>query len=197
MNNNLILDFETLSVDVTKCISINCACLVFDTDRFSTKPYSFDELYGMTKIYKFDVKEQKALGWISDKNTIEFWMKQSEAAKQQLLPSKNDIDIDHFIDEITKISKDHNIKKWWSRGNNFDPVILKRMFDTKGLNLSDTLYHGNVRDIRTALDALTGFDNSFRDDFLPDTVDKALFVKHNSIHDICADVLRLQFFLGE
>ena len=40
----IIYDFETLSLDVNKGVAVSLAMLNFDTDRFTTEPYTYEEL---------------------------------------------------------------------------------------------------------------------------------------------------------
>lgn len=197
MKNHLVFDYETLSDDSTNCVTINCAYMIVDFDRFNENPYTFEELCESMQFAKFKISEQTAAGWKTKKSTIDFWMKQEEEVKKQLVPSKDDIEIRQFVENLKDYLEGNKVKRWWSRGNNFDPVILRRMFEYCNIDLNGYLRYSNIRDIRTCLDTLAGFDDDFDVGFIPPTVDESKFKKHDSIQDVSVDILRLQYFLSE
>jgi len=103
--------------------------------------------------------------------------------------------VSEFCDSILEYLREQvNIDYWWSRGNTFDPIILWRLMNKEQTPLLDQyLRYYKVRDIRTHIDAK--FDYTTRSGFVPVADEKywnQAFVAHDSIHDVAADILRLQ-----
>ena len=198
MNNNLILDFETFGQDITQCAVINCALFVFDWDRFlSDKPYQFNELVRDIKLLKLNVEQQKKMyGYTITKDSLAFWADMPSDVKKQIIPTPNDISVVNFCETVIDYIRDKKITYWWSRSNTFDPPILHRLFRSANMEplLLEHLKYWMVRDLRTYYDAKFNF-KAKTNAFIPiDDADEwnAIFKKHNSIHDVAAEVLRLQ-----
>lgn len=198
MSKELIFDFETLGQNTIKCPIIDCAYYIFDMDRFTGKnPYTFEELVSEIKHDKVDVKDQiENFGFIIEKGTVDWWTSQGKEAQKKIVPKSTDIPLNEFFDNMMGYVEDHGkIDRFWSRSNTFDPVILWRI----SASLNQQKRHDNnlqfwkVRDTRTYIDALGffGINNSFtpEDD---EAAWKKKFEKHNAIHDVAADILRMQ-----
>jgi hypothetical protein len=88
---------------------------------------------------------------------------------------------------------------FWSRSNTFDTIIIWRISRALGKEASarhdKLLPFWAVRDTRTFIDALTGFKDRHTNSFIPEE-DKdawhAKFEQHNCVHDVAADILRMQ-----
>lgn len=195
MTNHFILDFETMSTDTERGVVLDCAYLVFDWDRFTTKPYTFKELVEHASRSKFDVNDQvKNLKYVIDQDTLKFWQAQDSKVRKKILPSPEDITVESFLLDIKDRAVD--IKYWWSRSNSFDPPILWRL--ARDLSFFDQIHsrlpHWSLRDTRTFIDAKTDFLLKSTGFCPVEDYDAwtQVFEQHNSIHDIAADVLRLQ-----
>lgn len=170
---------------------------VFDWDRFVTNPYTFEELVLDTKFVKLNVQDQvKNYGYVIEKSSIEFWQALPFEVKRQIQPKKDDVTIPIFCENVVEYLKGKQIKYWWSRSNTFDPVILYRTFNDANMTtqLNELLKYWTVRDTRTYYDAKFDFKIK-HNGFVPiDDADlwNKTFEKHNSIHDVAAEVLRLQ-----
>ena len=196
-NNHFIFDFETIGQSIFTAPIVNCAYFVFDFNRFtSDEPYTFKELIGDIRFVKFDIKEQLAAGYKFKKRDIQWWQDLGPAASKQIIPSSDDIAISEFVTRLTDYLSDTKIVRWWSRANCFDPILLQRIFEDVSNNdeLNKMLPFWHVRDIRTYID--TRFDFKIKKNAFCPIDDVALwdkyFVAHNSIHDVAADILRLQ-----
>src|SRR5262249_1499740 len=110
------------------------------------------------------------------------------------LPSKEDRLLEEFPDFLMKLLKGKTIDKWWARGSDFDPIILRRLlYKLNRLEPYDKLKFWALRDTRSFIDGFTmfGHDNSFAP--INDVEEwNKIFIKHSSPHDIMADILRLQ-----
>lgn len=199
MNNyHFILDYETIGQDVFNAPVVNCSYYIFDWDRFtSSNPYTFEELILDIQFDKFKIKEQVAAGYKFKKRDIEWWEDEGQYAKEQITPAPLvDISVSQFVDNVVAYVKPVKINRWWSRSNTFDPILLHRNFRDflTREDLDKILPYWKVRDVRTYIDTQFNFKNNVNG-FCP-IDDEAhwnkIFIKHNSIHDVAADILRLQ-----
>jgi hypothetical protein len=200
MAKHLLFDFETLGQDVYTCPVLNVAHFIVDWDRFTSvmEPYHFRDLVKEVCTIKFEVEDQvKTYGYKIEPSTIEWWSQQSPAARSILKPTTADQKltqgVSQFLDYVSSVRK---VDYWWSRSNTFDPIILWRIArDTGNLaRCQELLKYWAVRDTRTFIDAKFNF--SLRNNgFCPFTDEakwKEAFIPHNSIHDVAAEVMRLQ-----
>ena len=196
---DFILDFETIGQNETKSVVVDCSYCMFDRERFLLKPYSFEELVSTMQYAKFDIESQvKNYGYQLYKEDLKFWSKLPVHARKPLTPTKEDLSLVDFRKSVIEYLTNKKIDYWWSRGNNFDPVVLARIFRDTGnsFDLNQYLPYWRVRDIRTFIDAKFNFNTI--NGFVP-VADKQYwgitFQEHNSVHDVAADILRMQAIL--
>lgn len=194
---SFIFDMETIGQSVFDAPIVNCAYMIFDWHRFyGDDPYTFKELIHSIKVDKFDVKAQIKQGRKYTKKDIQWWEELPEEARRQLNPSDDDILLDTFVENLYTYLKPTNIKSWWSRSNAFDPVLLQRAFLEFSTNdkLNEVLPFWRLRDVRTYIDTRFEFKNK-KNAFCPiddqELWDKH-FIQHNPVHDLAADILRIQ-----
>ena len=195
---HFLLDYETIGQNVFNIPVINCSCVMFDWNRFtSDNPYTFKGLLSEIKTFKVSIIDQVKNHKRSYKDSdLDWWQKQSHEVCKQLKPSVEDLTLKGYIDSIISYIGDIKVDYWWSRANSFDPVILQRDFNTVYPNrdLNDHLKFWNVRDVRTYIDTNFRFKLK-RNTFCPYEDEekwKEEFQTHNSAHDVAADILRLQ-----
>lgn len=193
---HLIYDFETLGQNTQTCPVIDISWIAFDWSNFtSDMPYTPKELFNMATKVKLNVEDQiKNYGFKAEKSTIEFWMKQDKSVRDMIKPRADDVKLSDFMETFIHSVSKKNIDIHWTRSNTFDPIILDRIARITGNldRLNDALKFWKVRDTRTFIDAKTDFNtkmNSFNPLKYPD---RFVLDKHNSIHDIILDILRLQ-----
>jgi hypothetical protein len=187
MNECVILDFETLGQRPSTVVT-SFALLSFTESRYVKNSYSFQELIKSVKYIKFDVEEQvNKYHRTLDPDTIKWWSEQSSTAKAQIKPRPDDVSIDKLyqflIDNIDLACH----KKMYSRGNTFDPIILDSILASCGK--VNPMHWGSVRDTRSMIEGMS-FGFPIKNDFIPDNITG--FIKHNPIHDIALDVMRMQ-----
>lgn len=201
MTKHFIFDFETMSQNLQTGVLLDCSYVVFDWDRFCIDDgYTFYELEEIVRRVKFDVQYQvKHLGYTIDKSTLEWWKSQPGAVRDKIQPSSGDVTPEWFLEDLGDYLEDTpgHLKYWWSRSNTFDPIILWRLTDnlTHSGKVPKHLSHWKIRDTRTFIDAKTNFGLKNNNGFVPVEGDdewNRVFEKHNSSHDIIADILRLQ-----
>ena len=198
MRTDFILDFETMGQDALRCPAVDCAIGTFVWERFLDEPYTFEELTsGHCERLKVSVADQvKNYGAKIEKGTVQFWEKQDPKVRQHIKPLSTDLTQEEFCDKfIGYLANQPKIQYWWSRANVFDPLILWRIMTdcNRHHSLNEYLMFWRVRDTRTFIDAKFNF--STKNGFVPvqDTVYwEQAFEEHNSVHDIAADIMRLQ-----
>lgn len=198
MRCDFILDFETLGQDALRCPAIDCSIATFYWERFLDEPYTFEELTsGHCERLKVSVEDQvENYGAVIEKNAVKFWEDQSPEVQKHIAPRKSDLTQEQFCDKfIGYLANQPKIEYWWSRANVFDPLILWRIMTdcNRHYSLNEYLMFWRVRDTRTFIDAKFNFTT--KNGFVPvsdvEYWEKA-FAAHDSIHDIAADIMRLQ-----
>lgn len=197
LTTDLMIDFETFGVNGASCPIVNLSVKAFDWSRFCDKPYSFKELVDSTSTFKLDVREQvKDHGRIVEKGTLDFWQNQEASVRKQVLPLKDDLKLAEFCNKFGELLIDTGkIGFWWSRNNAFDPPILRNAFYKAGdpTLLERYLKYYRVRDTITYIDAKFNFEEDTG--FIPVSDEVywgKTFKKHDSAHDVAADIMRLQ-----
>lgn len=199
MRQHFIMDSETLGQNTFTCPVLDFSYVVFDWDRFTSDPYTIDELVETIRRDKLDVSYQtKDLGYVVEKSTIEWWGQQAPEVRAKIKPDPNlDVTVPVFLDNLFNYLDGCSIKYWWSRSNTFDPVILARLARDQGRTdeMDRHLKFWAVRDTRTFIDAKLSFPARSKNSFTPIDSEETWnekFKQHSSVHDVMADVLRLQ-----
>lgn len=185
----VIYDFETLGQNQRNSVVISFAMLNFSEKRYIDSPYTYEELLDSSKVIKFDVKDQiERYNRKISKSTLEWWNEQGEEAKKQLTPSNRDQPISNLHDWITNNLKCDTIEKSYTRGNTFDPMFLQYLMEDIGH--PDPFHWRTIRDTRSMIEGMS-YGINVKNSFIPnELVDK--FVKHDPVHDIAMDVMRMQ-----
>jgi hypothetical protein len=182
-----MFDVETLGVESDSVI-LSMACIHFDP---RTNP-TYKELKESALFIKLDVKDQATrLNRRISKDTIAWWDKQClNARTMSLIPSPTDVPVEEGLDTLRTwaSSKKDNKSYVWSRGS-LDGVMLHSIEHRVG---TEPIFpYPRWRDVRTAIDFLTGSTNGYC------TVDHPEFnydvdvTKHNPIDDCALDIMML------
>ena len=190
INECVIYDFETLSQNQINGVVLSFAMVNYSESRFTSSPYSYQELVNSAKMIKFDVAEQvKKFDRKIDKPTLEWWQSQpKEAQEQSLKPMSTDKSITELYSFFVENADVEQIKKVYTRGNTFDPIFFEYIM--KQIGKEDPYPWWAVRDTRSLLDGLlwgTGANNKF----IPPGLEES-FVGHDPRHDVAMDVMRMQ-----
>ena len=183
---NFCFDIETLSTE-SNCVILSAAITWFDPAQTDV---TYEELVERSLYVKFDAIEQKKIGRVVSKDTLEWWSKQGEIIRNFcLLPSKKDVSAVEGVKRIREYVKQHGSKDSfiWARGN-FDQMAIDSLAKSVG---EETIADYNAWcDIRTAIRLLketskwTGYCD------IPD-FDMGKISKHNPIDDLVLDILML------
>jgi len=187
-----IYDFETLSQDVFTAPVVNLAILVFDESRFLTNPYTFDDLVDSCRLVKFDVEEQvKKYNRKIQKSSLEWWGSLGPHGKKMLLPSEDDVSIESLYDILANEIGMQDFDRVYTRGNTFDPILLKSVLETFGKE--DPSKWWVIRDTRSLFEGMT-YGHNIKSTFIPDEL-KESFIAHDPCHDVAMDVMRFQYLV--
>lgn len=189
LNNACIYDFETLSQDPLNGVVLSMAMLNFSETRFTsdTLAYTFDELVEKAVTIKFDVEDQvKNYKRKIQKETLDWWSKQGDLAKEQLKPSPDDKSISELYGFFA-LNKATNAKKIYTRGNTFDPIFLD--FIMKQTGNPSPYEWWEVRDTRSLIEGMA-WGSDLSNKFTPPGCEN--FIHHDPKHDIALDVMRMQ-----
>jgi hypothetical protein len=189
----LVLDIETLGVESNSVVlSVG---MVYVND---TSPKSYNELLDNAIFVKLNAKEQiENYKRVVSKDTVDWWMKQSEMARERnFIPKPTDLSVTEAISIlktwVAKVSKkgDH----CWIRGS-LDQVCLDSLFRAAG---ESTLLDYNVyRDVRTAIDLL--YPETSKNGYVdvdPNLCigfDRSQVLKHSPEHDCAFDAAMLLY----
>lgn len=188
--NTIIYDFETLSQDPIRGVAVNLAICSYDESRLSSNnPYAYEELLHEVKYIKFDVEEQVEIyNRKIDPDTLAWWAQQPSEARAVLTPSDEDTSItelEQFLFDSINFTK---LKKAYTRGNTFDPILLRELLEAAGKK--DPFPFWIVRDTRSTIDGMA-FGHKIKNTFIPEGLgDK--FIAHDCKHDIVMDIMRMQ-----
>lgn len=192
---DVICDFETLSNDSMECVAVSVAAYKFNLDDGDIS--SFKEIFDQSYYAKFIAKEQKKLGWVVSADTVEWWKSKGAEAVKNIIPSDDDITLQEFTDGFNDYLSDVKLKRFWVRGSDFDPIILRRIYKQCGFTkneFDDIIKFWCVRDIRSYIEGALG--PTVKTNFIPDNFkeeDGSFSALHDPRYDIALDVKRLMF----
>ena len=188
MDDCIIYDFETLG-DQYNGVAVSLAVLKFNENNYTLNPYNYNDLVSQAEFIKFDVEEQvKTYKRKISKDTLEWWNKQSEQAREQLKPSPSDVSISDLWKLLTDYMQGMDVRRVYTRGNMFDPVLMESLLYACDKGIPYPWW--NVRDTRSFLDGLL-WGSDINDKFMPDGCADD-FIHHDPRHDIALDVMRMQ-----
>ena len=195
------IDFETMGADVLDpCAAIDMSIIVGDTDKMlSDNPYSCKDVV-LAKRFKLSITDQVTnYGFTVQDSALKFWQEVSPEARKHIKPSKDDLTVEQFINQlITHMNTIGKFDYWFSRGNTFDPIIIQRLFKVVGKTYTFKEYFrfNRVQDMRTHINAK--LNNPVTTNITPiqdEEFWKSVFVEHDSSWDVLADMLRYQTIL--
>ena len=189
-----MFDIETLGIESNSVI-LSMACIYFDPSKkvlSNEMDKTYQELVDSAFFAKLDVNDQRErLGRTETQSTLDWWQGQSESAKLlSFYKSSEDVTAEIAIEALRKWSKqfpNHDKCAVWARGN-LDQMAIGSLENV--CNVPTVFHFGRWRDVRTAVDLLTGSTNGYCDikDF-----DKNQVLKHDPRHDCAYDIMMLLY----
>ena len=137
--DNIMVDIETLSTASNASI-LSIGAVYFDA-KLKRK--------GPTYYANVDTNTCKELGLDIDPETVLWWFKRDESARNAVMTKPQDIK--KVLMEFRAYVRQGGANvKLWANGSNFDTVILDSAYKAAGLDTPWKFY--NVRDVRTIVD---------------------------------------------
>jgi hypothetical protein len=170
------------------------ACIHFDP---RTNP-TYKELKEGALFIKLDAKDQATrLGRKVSKDTIAWWEKQCLNARNlSLVPSSDDVPVEKGLATLRAWAESKKDTKSyvWSRGS-LDNVMLHSL--ERKVGTEPIFPYNRFRDVRTAIDFLTGSTNGYCQVDHPDFNYDVDVTKHNPIDDCALDIMMLIYGKGK
>ena len=188
----VIYDFETMSQNALNGAVVCIAAIEYDEKRFISNPYTYKELVDMSQYRKFDIKEQlEKYNRKIQKEALEWWKKQKPEVLQLIQPSSEDVSITELYPFLIDEMHMATASKVFTRGNTFDPIIVRTIFEELGLK--DPTPYWSIRDVRSFIEGFT-FGTDIFHAFVPKDAEND-FIAHDPRHDVAMDVYRMQFLI--
>ena len=184
-----MFDIETLGIESNSVI-LSMACIYFDV----TKQQNYQELVDSAFFVKLDAKDQtERLGRTVTKSTLEWWAKQDPVIRSLAMdPSNDDYVAENAIEALRIWSKqfpNNDAATVWARGN-LDQMAIGSLENV--CKVPPVFHFGRWRDVRTAVDLMTGSTNGYAN--IPD-FDDSQVLKHDPRHDCAYDIMMLMYGL--
>jgi hypothetical protein len=191
-----MFDIETLGV-ASDSVVLSMACIHFDP---RTNP-TYKELKESAFFVKLDAKDQiTRLNRKVDKKTVEWWGKQCQNVKtKSLTPCKDDILVEDALSALRTWVKERDDGKCyvWARGS-MDEVVMQALERSVMREGEDHIFlYSRFRDVRTAIDFLTGNINGYCQVDHPSFNYDIDVTKHDPVDDCALDIMMLLYGKGK
>ena len=185
-----MFDVETLGVG-SDSVVLSMACIHFDP---RTNP-TYKELKESAFFVKINAKDQATrLGRKIDKGTVEWWGKQCQNVKiKSLIPSDLDVTAEDALSGFRQWVKERDDGKCyvWARGSLDEAVLQGLEHQVTGTRDNPIFSYNRFRDVRTAIDFLTGANNGYCQVDHPSFNYDTDVTKHDPVDDCALDVMML------
>lgn len=184
-----VFDVETLGVEST-CVVLSAALIHFDPEAQPT----YQDLLDNACFIKLNSKDQvKRLGRTVDLDTIEWWKNQHAYAQSvSLNPSSDDLLVEDAIVRLHDYMNKYpnaNKQTMWARGS-LDQMAIDSL--CKRVDMQLITGYNMWRDVRTAVDIMTGSVNGYCEVVHP-KFERASVIKHHPVHDCALDAMQLMY----
>lgn len=185
----LIFDVETLGVE-SNCVILSAALIYFDPEKRPT----YQDLLDNACFVKLNAKDQaKRLGRTVDISTLEWWSNQHNYVRSVSFDASSN---DMLAEDAMKVLHNYMNKfvnatnqTMWARGS-LDQMAIDSL--AKKLDMQPITGYNMWRDVRTAVDLLSGSSNGYCDVKHP-TFDRAQVIKHHPVHDCALDIMMMLY----
>ena len=193
MTKIYIYDLETLGVNETAVV-LSIGCIYID----SMEPCTYRDLMKNSFFVKLDAKYQiEKLNRQVTSSTIEWWGKQSNAAKiRSYKPSKDDVTPEVALQQLRQFVYDNTKQsrvKCYTRGS-MDVIVSEHL--AKQVDIKLPWVYNDFRDVRTAVDILYPLS---KDGYVAVDQTKCfgytddMTIAHDPVHDCARDAAMILF----
>jgi hypothetical protein len=184
-----IFDVETLGVE-SNAVILSAALIHFDPEKRPT----YQDLLDNACFVKLNAKDQaKRLGRTVDVGTLEWWSNQHEYTRSVSFDSNS---TDMYAEDALKELHNYmnkiinaNGQTMWARGS-LDQMAIDSL--AKKLDMQPITGYNMWRDVRTAVDLMSGGTNGYCDVNHP-LFERAQVIKHHPVHDCALDAMMLMY----
>lgn len=145
---HIMIDIETLGTRPTPVV-LSIGAVAFDPDTAAEKQ-------DMPTFYaNVDTNSAKDLGLLIDGETVRWWMRQSESARQAVMDDEQELST--VLVSLHRFVQEHagrNGVRVWSHGATFDIPIIAELYAL--LDMRPPWHYSDARDTRTLFD-LAGY----------------------------------------
>lgn len=185
MSKDFVVDIETLDTESSAVLlSVGIVAVDFEEE------FTFKDLVDNGLFVKFDARSQGKR--TVSQSTLDWWKSQSrEAFESQVIPSEKDVSLVEGFNRLREYMQRNDFSSKsivWSRGV-LDVMVLTSI--AQQLKIEPLFQWWRGRDVRTAVDILSGSDNGYA----PTTVEipKEIFIAHDPMHDAARDAILLRY----
>ena len=184
-----MFDVETLATEST-CVILSAAIIHFDPEQ---QP-SYQDLLDSALFIKLNAKDQiNRLKRVVDIGTLEWWKNQHQYVQDiSLTPYKTDLSAEDGIialhNYMNKFPNARN-QTMWARGS-LDQMAIDSL--AKKVDMEMITPYNMWRDVRTAVDILTGSTNGYSEVDYPG-FSRHEVIKHHPVHDCALDAMMLMY----
>ena len=184
-----IFDVETLGVE-SNAVILSAALIHFDIDKRPT----YQDLLDSACFVKIKAKDQvDRLKRTVDLGTLEWWQNQHEYVRSVSFdPNSTDVVAEDAITILHNYMNkfpDAKTQTMWARGS-LDQMVIDSL--AKKLDMQPITDYNMWRDVRTAVDLLTGSTNGYCSVEHP-LFERAQVIKHHPVHDCALDAMMLMY----
>ena len=186
----VMFDIETLGIEST-CVVLSFAAIPFELNEAP----DYQELLDRACFVKLHVQQQiKEFKRTVDKETMDWWAKQSDLAKEKSFNIDNKRDTDAATGlsilrdslGLKKKTEDNKDFVFWARGS-LDQLVIDSL--SKKVHGQMLIPFSNWRDVRTAVDLLN--EGSVGGYCRVPGFDSGVVLKHDPVHDCAFDIMQL------
>lgn len=181
-----VFDIETLST-ASNAVILSAAIIYIDTPR-----PSFEDMLNSGLVVKFNAEDQiMRLKRNVERDTMDWWSKQHKSIRDfSMKPLATDLLVEDGVDLLLDYVKQRTRKNIiWTRGS-MDQTCIDDL--CKQLGKERLMPYNTYRDVRTAVDCLTGSKNGYcAVDF--EGFESYNVIKHNPLHDCALDAMMLLY----
>jgi len=184
-----IFDVETLGVE-SNAVVLSAALIHFDPEKRPT----YQDLLDNACFVKLKAKDQiERLKRTVDIDTLEWWKNQHEYVRSVSFdPNSTDIVAEDAIkimhNYMNKFPNAHK-QTMWARGS-MDQMVIDHL--CLKLSMQRITDYNMWRDVRTAVDILTGSNNGYCEVDHP-LFERAAVINHHPVHDCALDAMMLLY----
>ncbi len=148
--NQLMVDIETFSLE-SNAIVASIGGVIFKLNGTTGLGKSFEVF--------LNTDEQEKRGRVISASTFEWWLEQSDAARNKLLMGKKR-SVEAALRKLNKFCRENYVDNIWGNGNMFDCQVLRSLY--KDFGVEYPVSFRNDLDLRTVKRMMQAIDPTYK-----------------------------------